>query len=120
MLLTRYGIREWMIITLAAAILAAAGWFMDWIWLAIFALVAWPARHGDECMGVFFLFRNKSEPFADELAGLIDALRPVFAAQMAKLVRIHHRSNFAWPQVQDNGDESDDGESDGEEWRRAA
>ena len=83
-------------------------------------LVAWPARHGDECMGVFFLFRNKSEPFADELAGLIDALRPVFAAQMAKLVRIHHRSNFAWPQVQDNGDESDDGESDGEEWRRAA
>ncbi|MFM7260334.1 MAG: hypothetical protein ACKO3W_06990, partial [bacterium] len=40
-------------------------------------LVAWPAQHEGECMGVFFLFRNRSEPFRDELAGLIDALRPV-------------------------------------------
>ena len=86
-------------------------------------LVAWPARHGDECMGVFFLFRSKSEPFRDELAGLIDALRPVFAAQMAKLVRVHHRSKFQWPQVQDNsldGDEGDESDEDGESWRRAA
>ena len=92
-------------------------------------LVAWPARHGDECMAVFFLFRNRSEPFRDELAGVIDALRPVFAAQMAKLVRIHHRSRFQWPQAQTDlaGDGDADGESgeneredDGEGWRKAA
>jgi len=87
-------------------------------------LVAWPARHGNECMGVFFLFRNKSEPFREELAGLIDALRPVFAAQMAKLVRVHHRSNFQWPQVQsEHADDASDAEEEddsGEEWRRAA
>jgi FixJ family two-component response regulator len=88
-------------------------------------LVAWPAHHGDECMGVFFLFRNRNEPFKDELAGLIDALRPVFAAQMAKLVRVHHRSRFLWPDARADINEADDaderdGGSEGEGWRRAA
>ena len=43
MLLTRYGIREWMIITLAAAIPAAAGVFFGWWWLTAVAVVAWLA-----------------------------------------------------------------------------
>lgn len=86
-------------------------------------LVAWPAHHGDECMGVFFLFRNRSEPFKDELAGLIDALRPVFAAQMAKLVRVHHRSKFSWPESRGSAGDADDRDEEGDEgdeWRRAA
>ena len=84
-------------------------------------LIAWPAHHGDECMGVFFLFRNRTEPFKEELAALIDALRPVFAAQMAKLVRVHHRSKFQWPESRAdvNEQDEDDGEY-GEDWRRAA
>jgi hypothetical protein len=74
-------------------------------------------------MGVFFLFRNRNEPFKDELAGLIDALRPVFAAQMAKLVRVHHRSRFLWPESRaDINERDEDGEDEGggEGWRRAA
>jgi len=43
MLLTRYGIREWMIITLAAAIPAAAGVFFGWWWLTAVAIVVWLA-----------------------------------------------------------------------------
>ena len=43
MLLTRYGIREWMFITLAAAVTAAAGVFFGWWWLAIAAFVVWTA-----------------------------------------------------------------------------
>lgn len=43
MLLTRYGIREWMIITLAAAIPAAAGVFFGWWWLTAVAVVIWLA-----------------------------------------------------------------------------
>jgi phosphatidylserine decarboxylase len=43
MLLTRYGIREWMIITVAAALPAAAGVLYGWWWLTIIALVAWVA-----------------------------------------------------------------------------
>jgi DNA-binding NarL/FixJ family response regulator len=82
-------------------------------------LVAWPAQHGGECMGVFFLFRNRTEPFKDELAGLIDALRPVFAAQMAKLVRVHHRSRFLWPDSRADINDVDE-DDEGEGWRRAA
>lgn len=90
-------------------------------------LVAWSAMHEGECMAVFFMFRNRDEPFKDELAALIDVLRPVFGAQMAKLVRIHHRSSFTFPKLQsegdgESGDDSDDGEDreDGEDWRNAA
>ena len=43
MLLTRYGFREWMIITLAAAIPAAAGVFFGWWWLTALAVVVWTA-----------------------------------------------------------------------------
>lgn len=43
MLLTRYGLREWMIITLAAAVPAAAGVYFGWWWLAIAAGVVWLA-----------------------------------------------------------------------------
>ena len=43
MLLTRYGIREWMFITLAAALPAAAGVFFGWWWLAIASAVVWTA-----------------------------------------------------------------------------
>jgi len=85
-------------------------------------LIAFSARHGDECMAVFYFFRSKAEPFAEELAGTIDALRPVFAAQMAKLVRVHHRSKFLWPESRGSAGEAegDEGEDDGESWRRAA
>jgi CheY-like chemotaxis protein len=85
-------------------------------------LVAFSARHNDECMAVFFLFRHRSEPFRDELAGLLDSLRPVFAAQMAKLVRVHHRSKFSWPQAAAEGDDDATGEdeSEGDGWRKAA
>jgi hypothetical protein len=49
----------------------------------------------------------------------------VFAAQMAKLVRVHHRSRFLWPDARADINEADDadereGGSDGEGWRRAA
>jgi len=43
MLLTRYGAREWMILTLAAAIPAAAGLFFGWWWLTATAVVVWLA-----------------------------------------------------------------------------
>lgn len=43
MLLTRYGFREWMIITLAAAATAAAGVFFGHGWMAIAAVAVWLA-----------------------------------------------------------------------------
>ena len=85
-------------------------------------LIAFSARHGEECMAVFYFFRSRAEPFAEELADLFETLRPVFAAQMAKLVRVHHRSRFQWPESRgsaaDGADEVDDGGEEG--WRDAA
>ena len=70
-------------------------------------LVAFPAHAYGECTAVFFFFRHSSEAFRDDLATLLDALRPVFAEQMARIVRIHHRSTFTFPALAND----EDGES---------
>jgi hypothetical protein len=42
---------------------------------------------------------------------------------MAKLVRVHHRSKFSWPESRGSAgdaEERDEGQDEGEGWRRAA
>jgi hypothetical protein len=41
---------------------------------------------------------------------------------MAKLVRVHHRSKFVWPEsgAESTDDEGDRDSDEGENWRRAA
>ena len=71
MLLTRYGLREWMIITLAAAIPAAAGLFWGWWWLSIASLVVWTA------LASFFrdpLFRRPASDDPRDLVSPADGL----------------------------------------------
>jgi phosphatidylserine decarboxylase len=71
MLLTRYGLREWMIITLAAAIPAAAGLFMGWWWLAVAAAIVWTA------LASFFrdpLFRRPASDDPRDLVSPADGL----------------------------------------------
>jgi phosphatidylserine decarboxylase len=78
MLLTRYGTREWMIITLAAAVPAAAGVYLGWWWLAIAAAIVWAA------LASFFrdpLFRrpatNDPRDFVSPADGLVSAVLEV-------------------------------------------
>jgi hypothetical protein len=78
MLLTRYGTREWMIITLAAAVPAAAGVYFGWWWLAIAALIVWAA------LASFFrdpLFRRPAtgdaRDFVSPADGLVSAVLEV-------------------------------------------
>ncbi|MFM1822380.1 MAG: Phosphatidylserine decarboxylase [Planctomycetota bacterium] len=71
MLLTRYGIREWTIITLAAALPAAAGVFMGWWWLVALAAVVWAA------LASFFrdpLFRRPATADPRDLVSPADGL----------------------------------------------
>ncbi len=71
MLLTRYGIREWMIFTLAAAFVAAAGVFLAWYWLVIAAAIIWLA------LASFFrdpLFRKPATTDACDFVSPADGL----------------------------------------------
>ena len=71
MLLTRYGIREWTIITLAAALPAAAGVFMGWWWLVAVPAVVWLA------LASFFrdpLFRRPATADPRDLVSPADGL----------------------------------------------
>lgn len=71
MLLTRYGVREWSIITVLAAVPAAAGAYLGWWWLAIAAAVAWAA------LASFFrdpLFRRPASDDPRDLVSPADGL----------------------------------------------
>ncbi|MCA9284060.1 MAG: response regulator [Phycisphaerales bacterium] len=79
-------------------------------------VVAFSAMHDDECMAVIVLFRSEDEPFGEQLPTMIDALRSIFAEQIATIIRIHHRGQPEWPR-EALGD--DDAETEGE-WGLAA
>ncbi|MBL9118996.1 MAG: hypothetical protein JNL80_03675 [Phycisphaerae bacterium] len=65
--------------------------------LATSQIVAWPCYAKSDCLAVFVLFRDSKRGFGDELATVIDALRTVFAEQIATVLRIHHRATGGWP-----------------------
>ncbi|MDZ4753449.1 MAG: hypothetical protein SGJ11_03005 [Phycisphaerae bacterium] len=71
-------------------------------------IVAWPCLWKDDCLAVFVLFRDRSKGFNDELAGVIDALRGVFAEQVAAVLRIHHRASGGWPSERADEHDADD------------
>ena len=77
-------------------------------------MVAWPCNSNGDCLAIFMLFRNKAKGFEDGLATTIDALRGVFADQVATVLRVHHRATGGWPT------EADDRDHDEWEDRKAA
>jgi len=77
-------------------------------------MVAWPCVAGGDCLAIFMLFRDKATGFNDGLASTIDALRGVFAEQVATVLRVHHRAQGGWPS------EADDRDNDEWEDRKAA
>lgn len=81
--------------------------------LATCDMVAWPCSFKGDCLAVYVLFRNREKGFSDELAGLIDTMRSIFAEQIATVLRIHHRATGGWP-----AESKDEDEESG--WRDAA
>lgn len=76
--------------------------FADWIGFGAGALddaqvLAFSCSHREECMAVIILFRSSKEPFKDELNEMLNVLRPIFAEQIANVIRIHHRASPQWP-----------------------
>jgi hypothetical protein len=89
--------------------------FASWIGLEAAILVdsqviAYSCRSEDKCLAVVVLFRAKSEPFGEDAAEIIDLLRPIFAEQLAHIIRVHHRASPQWPDepVDDEHDINDD------------
>jgi len=70
-------------------------------------VVAFPCRHQGACLAVVVLFRKASDPYKDDLAGVIGALRPIFAAQLSQVIRVHHRANPSWPKDRHENDDAD-------------
>lgn len=60
-------------------------------------VIAFSCLHEEKCMAVIVLFRDRTEPFSEELASVIEVLRPIFAEQVAGVIRIHHRASPQWP-----------------------
>jgi len=73
-------------------------------------VIAFACRHAGECLAVIVLFRGKDDPFADDLAAIIDTLRPIFSRQVASIIKVHHRARQHWPEeaAEDAWDADDD------------
>ncbi|TVQ63686.1 MAG: response regulator [Phycisphaerales bacterium] len=78
-------------------------------WLADSGLIVFSCRHEGECLAVVALFRDNAEPFADDLDAQLRIIGDVFAKQLARVIRIHHRHKpeNAWPGFEE--DDSADG-----------
>lgn len=68
-------------------------------WLNDSTLVIFSCLDQEECLAVVALFRDRAHPFTDELLAQLEVMRDIFAEQLARVVRIHHRAvaDPEWP-----------------------
>ncbi len=69
-------------------------------------VVALSCDHEGECLAIIILFRSQKTPFDNGLLSMIDTLRPIFAEQLAQIVKVHQRAQPQWPE--DAADDSDE------------
>lgn len=60
-------------------------------WLEHSDLTLTACRHDDECLAVVTLFRECSSPYSPALLSMLDAIAPLFAQQLARVIHVHHR-----------------------------
>ena len=65
--------------------------------LADCEIAAFACHRNDECLAVFTLFRNAEDGFDDSHAAAIDVMRTIVGEQMARILRVHRRNAFQWP-----------------------
>ncbi len=63
----------------------------DAAWLTDAQVIAGGCREGDDVLAAVMLFRDGEESFEDAHYELIEAICPVFAAHLVKVINIHHR-----------------------------
>jgi DNA-binding response OmpR family regulator len=63
----------------------------DAAWVEDSQLITISCRHDDECLAVMVLFRDQTHPFVEELASKMGTIAPIFAKQLAQIIRVHNR-----------------------------
>jgi hypothetical protein len=60
-------------------------------WLSSSTVMVCSCRHDGECLAVLALFRDQGSRFPEELSGQLQVLCDLFARQLSRIVRVHHR-----------------------------
>lgn len=63
----------------------------DALWLVGSHVVAFPCVHQDECLAIVMLFRDQKTGFSQTLIEQLHTIGQLFAAQLARVIHIHHR-----------------------------
>ena len=66
-------------------------WEASTEWLVGRGMLLLPCRHGGELMGGLLLFRDADHPFLCRSVASLEAIAPIFASHLKKVVRIHNR-----------------------------
>lgn len=68
-------------------------------WLNEYGVLVFSCQHEGDCLAVVALFRDRENPFCDELLPQLSVIRDLFAEQLGRIVRIHHRHrpDEQWP-----------------------
>ena len=60
-------------------------------WFAEPNLIVFPCVNRGECLAVVALFRSARAPFPESTLDQLRAMRPIFADQLARVIRVHNR-----------------------------
>lgn len=76
--------------------IAGAGAIREWLgvesrWLEARSVLALPCRHDKELLAGLLLFREPDQRYDAATAQALDAIAPILAAHLSKVVHIHHR-----------------------------
>ncbi|QNN23292.1 response regulator [Planctomycetales bacterium ZRK34] len=77
----------------------------DSAWLKGSEVIGVPCVGDDETLACVMLFRDQSEPFDDDSVQTLDAVSPIFADHLVKVIGVHHRLK----DYMDEMDEEDEG-----------
>lgn len=79
-------------------------------WLRGSHVVGFPCTHDNECLAIFMLFRDQRSTFAQPLLDQVKTVGELFAAQLARVIHIHHRHlpKSKWGMIGDGPQERDD------------
>ena len=67
-------------------------------WMGDSDLLVFACHHEGECLAVVALFRSPRSPFGEALMPTLRTIRDLFAAQLARVIRVHnrHKGEDAW------------------------